>query len=153
MAVAGCIGVDAEYGIAVTAHMPYPLKISILKSAAEIRINDLDDLDELDRHISTIEQATKKRNEVVHGQFCVDTANGELLFANEKARERVEAEIGPVSTVKIREDADFIYAAGMELMKFLVKVELLPELPPLRPRGHKSKAARKKRRSSQDISP
>src|SRR5262245_39382817 len=39
--IAGCLGVDAEYGQAVTAHMAMPLRFSVLKSAAEIRIDDL----------------------------------------------------------------------------------------------------------------
>ena len=42
MGVGGCLGLDAEYAMATTAHMVVPLKISIALSAAEIRLNDLD---------------------------------------------------------------------------------------------------------------
>ena len=49
------------------------------------------------------------------------------------------------SVEKVREDAEFIYEAGMNLMSFLMSYSLLPITPPLRPRGHKLKKARSTR--------
>jgi hypothetical protein len=37
-AIAGCLGVDVEYGSAVTTHMTAPLRNSVLRSVAEIRM-------------------------------------------------------------------------------------------------------------------
>jgi hypothetical protein len=49
----------------------------------------------------------------------------------------------------IKRDAQFIYDAGMNLMSFLGARNLLPPFPTsLRFRGHKTKAARKKRRKA-----
>ena len=36
-AIAGCAGIDIEYGKAITTHMSMPLKISVLRSVAEIQ--------------------------------------------------------------------------------------------------------------------
>ena len=65
-AIAGCLGVDYEYGQAVTTHMTIPLRFNVLKSAAEIRIDDLDALDELDVLLDRLDEAFNKRNAVVH---------------------------------------------------------------------------------------
>ena len=70
-AVAGCLGLDVEYGLAVTTHISMPLRVSVLKSAAEIRIDDLDALDELDEIIEVIEDAFSKRNAVAHNLFLL----------------------------------------------------------------------------------
>ncbi len=65
-AIAGCLGVDTEYGAAATTHMAMPLRFSVLKSVAEIRIDDLDALDELDELISKVEDAANRRNAIAH---------------------------------------------------------------------------------------
>ena len=44
-AIWGCLGLDTEFGMAITTHMPQPLRISTLKAAAEIRLDDPDLLD------------------------------------------------------------------------------------------------------------
>ncbi|MGJ0395213.1 MAG: hypothetical protein ACR65U_03145 [Methylocystis sp.] len=56
-AIHGCLGIDFEYGMSVTTHMAMPQKFSALRSSAEIRIDDLDALDELDDIISDLEKA------------------------------------------------------------------------------------------------
>jgi hypothetical protein len=48
-----------------------------------------------------------------------------------------------MSVDAIRDDAMAIYDAGMDLMRFILG--LVPEIAPLRPRFHKTKAQRKKR--------
>ena len=35
-AIHGCIGIDSEYGRAITTHMPAPLRFSVLRSVAEM---------------------------------------------------------------------------------------------------------------------
>jgi hypothetical protein len=44
--IAGCLGVDFEFGAAVTTHMAAPLRDHVLRAVAEIKIDDLDDLDD-----------------------------------------------------------------------------------------------------------
>jgi hypothetical protein len=58
-AIAGCCGIDIEYGKAITLHMTMPLRFSVLRSVAELRIDDLDTLDELDYHLERIEQCIR----------------------------------------------------------------------------------------------
>src|SRR5882724_10094125 len=76
-AIAGCLGVDYEYGQAVTTHMTMPLRFSVLKSAAEIRIDDVDALDRLDDLVDRIERAFEKRNAIVHHVLCRDPKTGD----------------------------------------------------------------------------
>jgi len=147
MAIAGCLGLDVEYGAAVTTHMTLPLKFSVLRSAAEIRIDSLDDLDTLDLLLDEVDKALGKRHIWAHANLCKDQDTGELFLIKQVARSRLEGDRVPVSAASIRADAETIYKAGMDLMAFITERGLLPALiTPPRPRGHKAKAARKRRR-------
>jgi hypothetical protein len=146
-AIGGCLGLDHEYTMAVTTHMAAPLRDSVLRSAAEIRIDNLDDLDELDRLLDNVKTAFEKRNAIVHHSWCRHPDTGEVFTVKETARVRVEAELIPIAVDKIKRDAAFIYRVGMELNDFLVARNLLPQLAAeSRARSHKSKAARTARR-------
>jgi hypothetical protein len=149
-AIAGCLGVDYEYGQAVTTHMTMPLRFSVLKSAAEIRIDDVDALDRLDDLVDRIERAFEKRNAIVHHVWCRDPKTGDAFMVKETARQRVEIEAIPMSADQVNRDALLIYDAGIELYEFLKAHNLLPPFPTApRPRWHKSKEERKKRRERQ----
>ncbi|CCV04322.1 conserved hypothetical protein [Mesorhizobium metallidurans STM 2683] len=130
MAIAGCLGVDAELGWAVTSHMTAPLREDVLKSVAEIKLDDLDDLDRLDELISVIKQAADKRNNITHNLWCIDAHTREVFVVKTSARGTVRADVIPMPLPKLREDADFIYQAGIELFRFLSAKNLLPALPP-----------------------
>ena len=146
MAIAGCLGVDAEYGASLTTHMAMPLRFSVLRSCAEIRINNLDLLDKLDALIEKIEMAFVKRNGVVHHEWCRDPKTGNVFTVKETARTSYALDLIPMTIENVKSDAAFIYQSGIDLMAFLMRCGLVPEPPPIRPRAHKSKAARKKRR-------
>lgn len=77
--IGGCLGIDIEYTAAVSTHMATPMRDQILRAAAEIHINNLDDLDELDRLLDEIKQAISKRNEYVHNSICHDLDTGEFF--------------------------------------------------------------------------
>jgi hypothetical protein len=146
-AIAGCLGVDFEYGMAVTTHMAMPQRFSALLSAAEIRINDLDALDELDGLVDQLEEAFKRRNQVVHRSWCRDPMTDEVFVVKETARVRVETNLIQMTVEKVKEDAVFMYEAGMALDRFLSARKLFPPFPPEgRTRSHKSKTARAARR-------
>jgi hypothetical protein len=150
-AIAGCLGVDYVYGQAVTTHMTMPLRFSVLRSAAEIRIDDLDALDELDVLLDRIEEAFNKRNAVVHHVWCRDPETDNVVMVKETARRRVEIEAIPMSADQVRSDALFVYEAGIALLTFLKAHKLLAPFPPApRPRWHKSKEERKKRRERKE---
>jgi hypothetical protein len=146
-AIAGCLGIDYEYGQAVTTHMTMPLRFNVLKSAAEIRINDLDALDELDDLLDRLDEAFKKRNAVAHHVWCRNPKTGDVFMVKETARQRVEIEAIPMSADQVNSDALFVYNAGIALFSFLKAHNLLPPFPTTpRPRWHKSKEERRKRR-------
>ena len=146
-AIGGCLGVDFEYTGALTAHMTAPLRDSILRSIAEIRIDDLDALDELDEILDEVNAAFTKRNAIVHHQWCRDPDTHECFTVKETARARYEMDLIPMTVNQVKADASLIYNAGMRLMSFLMQRDLLPAFPPEpRPRAHKSKASRKERR-------
>jgi len=147
MAIGGCLGLDVGYTAAATTHMTLPLKFSVLRSAAEIRIDDLDDLDTLDELLDAADKALGKRHEIAHARWCRDPDNGALFREKQVARTRVEAERIPITAYAIKADAEVIYQAGMDLVSFLAQRDLMPPIPAqILPRAHKSKAARKKRR-------
>jgi hypothetical protein len=147
-AIAGCLGVDSEYGAATTTHMAAPLRDSVLRSVAEIRIDDLDALDELDQLLDQINAAYGKRNAIVHHTWCRDPDTGKVFTVKETARTRYEIDLLEMSVDQVKSDALFVYRAGMELMNFLIARRLLPPFTPAsRFRDHKTKAERKKRRS------
>ncbi len=146
-AIAGCLGVDAEYGKAITTHMPMPLRMSVLRSVAEIRIDDLDVLDELDHHLEQLNKAIEMRNALAHNQWSTNPSTGEIFTVKEQARSRLTTDLIPMSIDSAKIDAAFVYRTGIAFYQFLGLRNLLPEIPPVhRPRGHKSQAARKKRR-------
>jgi hypothetical protein len=145
MAIAGCLGVDGDYGMAITTHMSAPLRDDVLRAAAEIRIDNLDALDELDVILDNINKVVGRRNSTVHNLWGVDEKTGQVITVKITARGSVQAEYIPMSVDGVRADAKAIYDAGMDLLRFLIHYGLVPKLPKLRPRAHKLKAARKKR--------
>jgi len=145
--IGGCVGVDIEFTDAVTTHMSSPHRDDVLRAVAEIKIDDLDDLDRLDVLLDDVKKGFLRRNEYVHHTWCRDPDTDDCFTANITARGSVEVELVPRRVSKILEDATFIYLAGIELYVFLSERGLLPPIPPKpRPRTHKSKAARKARR-------
>lgn len=145
--IGGCIGIDIEYTAAITTHMTSPLRDHVLRAAAEIRIDSLDDLDELDKLLDEIRNSLPRRNNYLHNSLCVDKDTGELFASKIEARGRVDVELVPVTVDDIENDATRIYKAGLNLYLFLNKRGLLPPFPAgPRPRGHKSRSARRKRR-------
>jgi hypothetical protein len=146
-ALAGCAGVDFMCGRAITTHMSMPLRFDALRAVAEITIDDLDALDELDGHLDQFEVAIKKRNAIAHNRWCRDPETGEMFTVKETARGTVRSDLIPTTVEQVKADAAFIYDVGMKLFVFLKRHNLLPRMPEeVRPRGHKTKAARKKRR-------
>jgi hypothetical protein len=149
MGIAGCLGLDAIYGLAITTHMNAPLRDHVLRAVAEIRIDDLDALDELDKLLDNITAVFAKRNQYVHRTWCMHPETGAVFTASITARSIVDAELIPMPIDRIKRDATSIYDAGMALMSFLMKNELLAPLPKVpRDSAHKTKAARKKRREA-----
>jgi hypothetical protein len=146
-AIAGCARVDFQTGKAITTHMAMPLRFDVLRAVGEINVDDLDALDELDEHLEQFAIATQKRNAVSHNRWCRDPATGEVFTVKDSARGTLRSDLVPTTVEQVRADAQFIYEVGMKLFVFLKRHKLMPGLPHnLAPRGHKTKAARKKRR-------
>lgn len=149
MAIAGVLGLDGEQGYAVTAHMPNPLRISVLKSAAEIRFDRADILNALDSILDTIKAAVEERNDYVHGSWCVRPSDGAVLLVQQSARTHVEVSSRPVAVKEIESKAVALYDAGMDLMRFIIATDILPPLPRDRQRGVNTPKARKAARKKQ----
>jgi hypothetical protein len=148
-AIAGCAGLDFMYGRAITTHMAMPLRFDVLRSVAEIHIDDLDVLDELDGHLDRFDMAIKKRNAIAHNRWCRDPETGDLFTVKETARGSVQADLVQMTVEQVRADARLIYDVGLELFQFLRRHNLMPKIPDnARPRGHKNRTARKKRRKA-----
>jgi len=147
--IAGCLGIDFEYGMAVTLHMAMPQRFSVIRAAAEIRLDDLDALDELDELIDRVEKAFERRNSIVHHQCCIEPKTGLMFVVKQSARKRIESDVIETTTEMVGEIALELYNVGMDVFAFSKKYSLLPSFPSgPRPRDHKSRAARKKRREA-----
>ena len=149
MAIGGCLGLNVDAAAAVTTHMPAPLRDHVLRAAAEIRIENLAVLDELDRILDHIKNEVQpRRNAIAHNTWCRDPDTGEVFVVRQTARGSVDAELIPMPIDKIKADGLIIYNAGLEMIDFIANNDLGPTYFPAPPRAHKSKAARKKRRSN-----
>jgi hypothetical protein len=146
MAIYGMLEVDFEYGAAVTTHMNNRLRDDALRALAEIKMDDPQDLNDLDAILNDVSDACRRRNDYAHASLATDTSNGKVYIVTQKARGSVSVEIKEVDVEAIKKDAERIYSSGLVLMEFLSNHELLPpELPEPRPRGHKLKSERKRR--------
>ncbi len=121
-AIAGLLKVDIEVGWAVTTHMANPLRDSCLRSLAEIQIDDLDTLDELDLLLDDIKAAFAKRNNIVHNLWCHDINTKEIYTVVTSARTRLEVDITKVDLQSIGEAATSMYTAGINLQNFSWKM-------------------------------
>lgn len=147
--ISACLDIDFEFGAAITTHMNAPQRDNVLRAVAEIKIDNLDDLDKLDRLLDQINAAFAKRNAYVHRGWCQHPTNGKVYTVKTSARGRVETDLVAMDLKEIRRDAQFIYQVGMDLQTFLMERDLFPKEPPAsRNRFHKSKAERKKRRTA-----
>ena len=147
-AIAGLLGLDAEQGWAVTAHMPAPLRTSVLRSSAEIAIANGKALDELDIHLDAIKAATDARNQIIHGSWCVRPSDKAVLLVKQEARTHVEVSSRPVAVNEIESKALALYEVGMNLMRFCIALGIDPALPRERDRlvnTHKARKARRKK--------
>ncbi len=143
MLLGACIGVDMEYGSAVSCHMTAPLRDSVIRAAAEIRLDSTEALDELDALLDAVKSALDKRNDIVHHSLYRDVNTGEIFRVKETARGSVKVDVIPVTVDQIELDAKAIYDGGLAIMQFMMKHGLEPRPMPTRPRGHKLRAARK----------
>ena len=101
MAIAGCLKVEVDYGAAVTTHMSAPLRDSVLRAVAEIRIDDLDTLDELDRILDHIrDEVQPRRNAIAHHTWCRDPNTDEVFTVKQTARGSVDAELIPMPSAR-----------------------------------------------------
>ena len=143
--IAACLGIDAEYGMAVTSHMAVPLRDNVARAVAEIRFENLGALDELDILLDRISQAFDKRNAVIHHSWTRHPQTGHVFTVKQTARGSVKVEVISMSAEDISADAAFIYSAGIDLVRFMIAYGLKPIPPSGRPRAHKTRKARKAR--------
>lgn len=69
-----------------------------------------------------------------------------LLLTTVEARTHVWTQLLPMTVDEIKLKATAIYDAGIELMRFLIALDLVPDLPGERVRGVNTPQARKRRR-------
>lgn len=127
--IGSCLGVDILYAQAVTTHMPAPLRDSVARAVAEIRIEDLDVLDELDDILDRLNNAAVLRNNAAHRSWCRDQATGQVFAVVETARGSIKSELVPVSVDQIKADAAEINRATLALISFLSRNGLDPIFP------------------------
>jgi hypothetical protein len=108
--------------MAVTEHIPVPLRLNVLRSVSKLRLTPALEAS-LEDKIGDVELAHRRRNALVHYQWAYDKTLKRYVAIGD-----IEAlpELKPKTIAEIKEDAEFIYDSGMGLMTFLIMADLLP---------------------------
>jgi hypothetical protein len=143
--IGSLLGIDNIQTLALTAHMAAPLKDHVSR---ELDAPNLTELDKLDTLLDNVETAFAKRNAVVHNSLAMHP-NGTVLSLRETARGSLQVKLTPLSVSELREDAAFIYEAGMALQRFMIARGLSPveRTRPVRAPPNRKQKARESRRT------
>jgi hypothetical protein len=90
----------------------------------------------------------EKRNTLLHNPLARHPETGQVFSYRESARGSLQVKLTPIETSDIERDAEEIYEAGMDMMRFMMSRELGPtqRQQPLREPIDRSKKARAERR-------
>ena len=146
-AIHGLARLDREYGAALTTHMTGPNRLSALESVAELTLNDIPKIIEVEDIIGEVRNSSASRADYVHAFWCRDEETNEVYTYREVSRTGLDVKISRPSAAAITREARAATKLGIKLWSFVHDAGLLPASP-IRPRGHKIKRKRKKFRKS-----
>jgi len=146
--IGALIGADNIETLALTTHMNAPLKDHVARSLIELNAVSAEILDQVDDLLDNIDDATARRNVIIHNQLIMHPKTGEVLSHRLKARGSLQLELRPISVEEIKEDARLIYEAALALINFMgiFRIEPRERRAPLREPLNRSKKARAERR-------
>ena len=140
--------VDSEYGAALTTHMTGPTRLSALESVAELTLNDLPKIIEVEDLIRAVRKSSAQRADYVHAFWSRDRETNEVYTSRYESRTGLTVKMSRPSITAITREAEAATNLGVKLWSFVNDAGLLPPKTPIRPRGHKIKRKRKKFRKS-----
>ena len=147
-AIHGLARMDTEYGTAVTTHMTGPNRLSALESVAEITLDDMNKLLQLEDLITEARDSSSQRAGYVHAYWCRDADTNEVYAVREAARTGLEIKISKPRAADIVRAARTTSKLGLRVWEFVFELGVLPAIPGPRPRGHKVKRKRKEARKA-----
>lgn len=100
--IAGCLGVDIDYGSAITTHMTTPQRKHVLLAAAELRIDDVNTLIQLEDSLDELVDALSVRNGYVHNSAARDKSTNDTFMIRTDARGSVDVSLLPLSVEVVR---------------------------------------------------
>jgi hypothetical protein len=147
--IGAVLGADQVEVLALTAQMPALLKDHIARALIELNATTAETVDTVDDLLDAINVATARRNVIVHNSFARNPETGEIFSIREKARGSLQVDFAPVNAEEITKDANAIYEAGMNLMRFMLVQRLAPvkRTRPLRMPLDRARKARQKRKN------
>jgi hypothetical protein len=80
------INIDSVEGLALTTHMPQPLKDHVARALIELNAVSIEILDQVDDLLDAVEEAMARRNVIVHNQLIRHPDTGQVLSHRLKAR-------------------------------------------------------------------
>jgi hypothetical protein len=131
----GCLlGIDQAETIALTAHIPHPLKDHIARALIELNAANAAVVDDVDDLLDAIKAAFEKRNVVVHNSLARNPETGEVLSLRESAHGSLQVSLTPIRFEEVEKDAALIYKVGIDLMGFMMDrgLEPAPRTRPIR---------------------
>lgn len=150
--IGGLLGIDNIEALALSAHMPAPLKDHVARSLIEMNATDAAYVDLLDDLLDAVNEALAKRNVIVHNPLLRHPDTGEIFSHRLKARGSLQLELRPISAEEMEQDAALIYEAGIAIIQFMgaFGLESSMRTRPLWEPLDRSKKARAKRRDLRD---
>jgi hypothetical protein len=147
--IGSLLGIDNIQTIALGAHMSAPLKDHVARTLAELAAPTLQELDEFDELMDTVNSAMGKRNVIVHNALAIDPS-GKVFSLRESARGSLQVTLKPFDVDEARKDAALIYDAGMAVVTFMLRKGLTPtdRKKAVRTSPKRGEKARKARRDS-----
>lgn len=131
--IGALLGIDQHEAIALTAHMAAPLKDQVARALIELNGASEATVDIADELLDAINDAAAKRNVIVHNSLAMHPDTGEVFSYRQAARGSLQVSLQPVSAEDIKKDALALYDAGIELVRFMIALNLQPR-PRTRPR-------------------
>lgn len=146
--IGALLNVDSVEVLALGLHLSVPQKNDIIRTLAELNAPMASEIDEIDDLLDKVGAAFDLRNKVAHNAFARHPETDEVQVLKQKARGSLQVALSPITVEELRQDAEVIYEAGMELMRFMISRGIGPKerLKPLYRPLNRTKKARADRR-------
>ena len=117
-AITSLAGLTEETGLAVTTHIAFPVKMGILRSLIDLKLEDGEVRTELLALVDRAADGNARRNGIIHDSWAVRNDGAEFRVAT-KARGKLSMTSTEATAAAVLADATFIRSTSLDLIDFL----------------------------------